>query len=190
LKSLTAIILGFLLSATFDVRGETALDPELSAIESAKEKIVVVTGSFIRAPLAKAMARAHKRGVKLEVCFERYAISDNPCANFLAFLGAEVLVNSSKCTNSFVLIDNRVVFLHGMGTPTTGSPSLLRPVTDSDRIAQYMGQWEARRKLAQIYAWNRTSELSGMSRADIPAYFRFGTTTEWGVKPRLVIGRK
>ncbi len=82
------------------------------ALDNAKSTILVQAYSFTSAPIAEALVKAHKRGVKVQVILDRsqktYKYSS---ADFLANSGIPTRVDAAHAIahNKIIIIDNEVV---------------------------------------------------------------------------------
>ena len=164
----------------FAAQAEVVGDIEVSALNSARSNVVFAAGSFVRSPVAKALAKAHKRGVKVEIIFEQDSRGENPSANFLAFIGVPVFVNHAKCTNSFILIDYRTVISQPLSIARAPQQPNRDPVLDAAGTLRYAEFWQERRKQSKPFSWRLSPQQSARAYTDVPAYFRYGTVLEAG----------
>ena len=87
-------------------------DAILSQINQAKTEILLQAYSFTSKPIAQALIRAHKRGVKISAVLDKSNRSQKySAATFLKNMGIPVFIDDKHAIahNKIMIIDNRVV---------------------------------------------------------------------------------
>ena len=82
------------------------------AIENAKESLLVQAYSFTSVPIAEALIRAHKRGVKVQVLLDKSQRTQKYCIlDVLVSAGVPTLIDAAHAIahNKVMVIDNEVV---------------------------------------------------------------------------------
>ena len=87
-------------------------DAIVSEISRAKTEILLQAYSFTSQPIAQALIRAQKRGVKITAVLDKSNLSQKySAATFLKNMGISVLIDDKHAIahNKIMIIDNRVV---------------------------------------------------------------------------------
>lgn len=132
--------------------GDDAQGAAVAEIGKAKASILVQTYSFTSVPIAKALAAAHERGVKVRVLSDREnETSKYTALDFLAGKGVEVLVDDKVriAHNKVMVIDGALVL--------TGSFNWTKAAQESnaENLVMLPG-----REVASVYAANWEKRLA------------------------------
>ena len=133
------------------------------ALDASRTNIRVSAGSFINPGVAKALAKAHRRGVRVEVILEEDD-DENISADFLSFVGIPTFTTPKATSQAFALIDGNVLLL--LSSTATSSSQLN---TDQDKNpSDFMNLWNARRKASAAFQWK------GIQKPNGPVEFSMG----------------
>jgi phosphatidylserine/phosphatidylglycerophosphate/cardiolipin synthase-like enzyme len=92
--------------------GGNCTDTIVDALSDAKRTVLVQAYSFTSAPLAKALLKAHKRGVQVQVILDKSQRNEKySSADFLANQGVPTMIdaNHAMAHNKVIVIDGEVV---------------------------------------------------------------------------------
>jgi len=129
----------------------------VTAIHSAKTSVLVQAYSFTSAPIAQALADAHRRGVDVRIILDKSQIGER-------YTSAKFFVNSGIP----VWIDDKVAIAHNKvmiiddETAITGSFNLTRSaqernaenlliIQNADLAAKYVHNWKVRQGVSRVY---------------------------------------
>lgn len=133
----------------------------IRAIDTAKSQILVQAYSFTSSRIAKALLKAHKRGVNVEVILDKSHLSDN-------YSSATFLANSSIRTyidQAHNIAHNKIMIIDG-DTVITGSFNFTRAADEqnaenvliikSEELAKlYLANWQDHRRHSEIFKSRR-----------------------------------
>ncbi|MFA6222675.1 MAG: phospholipase D family protein [Desulfomonilaceae bacterium] len=133
----------------------------IRAIDSAKTQILVQAYSFTSSRIAKALLKARKRGVNVEVILDKIHLTDNySSATFLANSGIRTYVDQAHniAHNKIMIIDSDTV--------VTGSFNFTRAADEqnaenvliikSAELAKlYLANWQDHRRHSEIFKSRR-----------------------------------
>ncbi len=129
----------------------------IRAIDSAKTQILVQAYSFTSSRIAKALLKAHKRGINVEVILDKSHLGDNySSATFLANSSIRTYIDQAHniAHNKIMIIDSDTV--------VTGSFNFTRAADEqnaenvliikSEELAKlYVANWQDHRRHSEIF---------------------------------------
>ena len=128
------------------------------ALNNAKSTVLVQAYSFTSTPIAEALVRAHKRGIKVQVLLDRsqrtqkYSIVD-----ILVSAGVPTLIDASHAIahNKVIIIDNEIVvtgsFNFTKAAEERNAENLLI-IRNRELSARYLGNWRTHQKHSMPYS--------------------------------------
>jgi phosphatidylserine/phosphatidylglycerophosphate/cardiolipin synthase-like enzyme len=127
-------------------------DAVVSALNQAKQTVLVQAYSFTSAPIAKALVDAHKRGVTIKVILDKSNLTEKYTdADFLAHAGIPVLIDAAHAIahNKVMVIDGETVitgsFNFTKGAEERNAENLLI-IKDAALASYYAENWESHRQ--------------------------------------------
>lgn len=137
--------------------GDDAQGAAVAEIAKAKASILVQTYSFTSVPIAKALADAHARGVKVRVLSDREnETSKYTALDFLSGKGVEVLVDDKvRIAHNKVMVIEEALVLTGSFNWTKAAQESnaenLVLLPSREVAAAYAANWEKRLATARPY---------------------------------------
>jgi len=132
-------------------------DAIVSALNNAKQTVLVQAYSFTSAPIAKALADAHRRGVDVKVILDKSNRTKNySSADFLAHEGIPTWVDTGRTIahNKIMIIDGATVitgsFNFTKAAETHNAENLL-VIHDADLAKRYTENWLVCQKQSEPY---------------------------------------
>ena len=140
-------------------------------LNAAKTRVLVQAYSFTSAPIAKALLKAHKRGVKVQVILDKSQRTEKYSeADFLVNVGIPVRIDAKHAIahNKVMVIDGQTVitgsFNFTKAAEENNAENLL--VIHSPELAtKYAANWQAHADHSEPYA-GRTEGYSQTHRAE------------------------
>ena len=129
----------------------------VQAIEAARSSILVQAYSFTSAPIAEALVKAHRRGVKVQVLLDKSQRSEKySSATFVANAGIAALIDAKHA-----IAHNKVIVIDG-DTVITGSFNFTKAaeesnaenmlvIKDANLAAAYTANWHRHEAHAEPY---------------------------------------
>jgi phosphatidylserine/phosphatidylglycerophosphate/cardiolipin synthase-like enzyme len=134
--------------ATFAIR---------QALDNAKSSVLVQAYSFTSAPIAEALVKAHRRGVKVRVLLDKSQKTEKySSADFLANAGIPTKIDAAHAIahNKVMIIDNEIVitgsFNFTQAAEESNAENLL-VVRDKELASRYTENWEFHDKHSERY---------------------------------------
>jgi phosphatidylserine/phosphatidylglycerophosphate/cardiolipin synthase-like enzyme len=132
-------------------------DAVVSALNQAKQSVLVQAYSFTSAPIAKALVDAHKRGVTVKAILDKSNLTEKYSdADFLAHAGIPVLIDEAHAIahNKVMVIDGQTVitgsFNFTKAAEEHNAENLL--VLNSQELAKrYAANWDLHAGHSQPY---------------------------------------
>jgi phosphatidylserine/phosphatidylglycerophosphate/cardiolipin synthase-like enzyme len=121
----------------------------VEALEAARTTVLVQAYSFTSAPIARALAEAHGRGVDVQVILDRKETgSKYSPADFLAHAGIVTLIDGAHAIahNKVMVIDGETVITGSFNFTTAAerqNAENLLVIRDRALAARYMDNWRA-----------------------------------------------
>lgn len=84
----------------------------INVLDHAKKEIIVQAYSFTSAPIAQALVKAHRRGVKIQVILDKSQKSERyTSASFLSNAGIETFIDAAHAIahNKIMIIDKEII---------------------------------------------------------------------------------
>lgn len=127
-------------------------------VNQARQSVLVQAYSFTSAPIARALLRAHQRGVRVEVILDHSQQGEKySAADFLANAGIKTFIDSAHAIahNKVMIIDEQTV--------VTGSYNFTRAAEEKNAenllvlrdprlAAAYLANWREHAAHSQVYA--------------------------------------
>ena len=141
----------------FSPRGG-CMDAMIKEIKSAKTSVLVQAYWFTSEPIAKALADAHRRGVKVEVILDKSRTQrDHTQADFLIEQGVPTLIDGKHVTahNKVMVIDGQVVITGSFnftGQSEEQNAENLLIIRDKGMADKYIANWKTHAKHSERYA--------------------------------------
>ena len=135
-----------------------ATEAIIRELNKAKSTVLVQAYSFTSAPIAKALLNAHKRGVKIEVIFDKSQKAQKySSATFLYNQGIPVKIDAQHA-----IAHNKVMIIDGE-TVITGSFNFTKAAEENNaenllvirerKLAErYIKNWEEHERHSEVYA--------------------------------------
>jgi phosphatidylserine/phosphatidylglycerophosphate/cardiolipin synthase-like enzyme len=127
------------------------------ALSSAKITVLVQAYSFTSAPIAEALVKAHKRGVKVQVILDRSQRTQKySSADFLVNAGIPTRIDAAHAIahNKVMIIDNEVVitgsFNFTKAAEEKNAENLL-VIRSKELAAQYARNWHGHEDHSELY---------------------------------------
>ena len=137
--------------------GGNATSAIRQALDNAKTTVLVQAYSFTSAPIAEALVRAHKRGVKVQVILDRSQRTQKySSADFLVNSGISTRIDAAHAIahNKVIIIDNEVVitgsFNFTKAAEEKNAENLL-VINHRQLAAQYTENWRRHEAHSQVY---------------------------------------
>ncbi|WP_255581877.1 phospholipase D family protein [Cupriavidus sp. AU9028] len=153
---------GFAQGATyalcFTPDGESCQSMLIDAIGATRRTLLIQAYSFTSKPIAEALLRARKRGVKVRVIVDKSQASARyTSATFLKNQGIEVVIDRRPAIahNKVMIFDGEAVFTGSFNFTkaaeerNTENGILIRG--DQRLVARYLHNWETRHRLSEPY---------------------------------------
>lgn len=141
--------------ATFAIR---------QALDNAKSEVLVQAYSFTSAPIAEALVRAHKRGVKVQVLLDKSQQTEKySSADFLANAGIPTMIDAAHAIahNKVMIIDNEIVitgsFNFTKAAEERNAENLL-VIHDKELASRYIENWQLHEQHSEQYFF-RTKKM-------------------------------
>lgn len=129
----------------------------ITAIATARRHVAVQAYSFTSKPIARALAAAHERGLRVEVILDRGSLKDHhAAADLLARSGVSVFVDAAHVLahNKVMVIDRETVitgsFNFTYAAQRDNAENLLI-MHDQALAARYLANWKAHRGHSEAY---------------------------------------
>lgn len=125
--------------ATFAIR---------QALDNAKSSMLVQAYSFTSSPIAEALVRAHRRGVKIQVLLDKSQKTEKySSADFLANAGISTKIDAAHAIahNKVMIIDKEVVITGSFNFTKAAEESNaenLLVFRDKELASQYIENWQ------------------------------------------------
>ena len=133
-------------------------DAILRELGAAKSSVLVQAYWFTSAPIAKALAEAHRRGVKVEVSLDKSRTErDHSQADFLVQRGVPTLIDGRHVTahNKVIIVDGQVVITGSFnftGQSEDQNAENLLVIRDKAIAEKYTANWNAHAAHSEKYA--------------------------------------
>jgi phosphatidylserine/phosphatidylglycerophosphate/cardiolipin synthase-like enzyme len=131
----------------------------ISEMNSAKSEILVQAYSFTSADLARALQKAHKRGLKVQAILDekRQRTANYSSATFLANSGIPTFIDAAHHTahNKVIIIDGCTVITGSFNFTKTADEKMaenLLIIKSEDLSKIYKDNWNSHRKHSEKYA--------------------------------------
>ncbi|MCX6145492.1 MAG: phospholipase D family protein [Ignavibacteriales bacterium] len=128
------------------------------SVDNAKESILVQAYSFTSVPVAEALIRAHKRGVKVQVLLDRsQRTQKNSIVDILVSAGIPTLIDAAHAIahNKVMIIDNEIVvtgsFNFTKAAEERNAENLLI-IHSKELSARYLANWQAHQRHSMPYS--------------------------------------
>jgi phosphatidylserine/phosphatidylglycerophosphate/cardiolipin synthase-like enzyme len=134
--------------ATFAIR---------QALDNAKSSVLVQAYSFTSAPIAEALAKAHRRGVKVQVLLDKSQRTEKySSADFLANAGISVKIDAAHAIahNKVMIIDKEIVITGSFNFTKAAEESNaenLLVIRDKDLASRYIENWHLHDEHSEPY---------------------------------------
>jgi len=132
-------------------------DEVVREIDKARKSILVQAYSFTSAPIARALAAAHKRRVDVRVILDEAQVTENySSADFLRHAGVRTFVDGRHAVahNKVMVIDGETVltgsFNFTRAAESNNAENLL-VIRDQDLAAKYAANWRAHAEHSEPY---------------------------------------
>lgn len=129
----------------------------VAALDKSTTSVLVQAYSFTSAPIAKAVADAHKRGVKVQVLLDKSQRTERyTSATFLMNAGVPTFIDTKHAIahNKVIIIDSRLVitgsFNFTKAAEESNAENLLL-ITDPALAAKYTANWKTHAAHAEPY---------------------------------------
>jgi phosphatidylserine/phosphatidylglycerophosphate/cardiolipin synthase-like enzyme len=132
-------------------------DAVVSALNQAKQTVLVQAYSFTSAPIAKALVETHKRGVTVKVILDKSNLTEKYSdADFLAHAGIPVLIDAAHTIahNKVMVIDGQIVITGSFNFTKAAeehNAENLLVLNSPDLAKRYTANWEAHAGHSQPY---------------------------------------
>ncbi|TXH35338.1 MAG: phospholipase D family protein [Rhodospirillaceae bacterium] len=143
--------------ATCFTPGQDCTAKIVSTIAVAKDQIRVQAYSFTSAPIAKALAAAHRRGVDVQVILDKsQATARYTGATYLQNAGIPVSIDFKVAIahNKVMVIDGRTVITGSFNFTAAAqekNAENLLVIQDPGLARQYLANWESRAAVSKPY---------------------------------------
>ncbi len=130
----------------------------VNALDAARTTILVQAYSFTSAPIAKALAEAHTRGVDVQVILDRRETGTKySSADFVAHAGISTLIDGAHAIahNKVMIIDGETVITGSFNFTTAAerqNAENLLVVRDRTLAARYVENWRTHAAHSSRYA--------------------------------------
>jgi phosphatidylserine/phosphatidylglycerophosphate/cardiolipin synthase-like enzyme len=134
--------------ATFAVR---------QALDNARSSVLVQAYSFTSAPIAEALVKAHKRGVKIRVLLDKSQKTEKySSADFLANTGISTKIDAAHAIahNKVMIIDKEIVITGSFNFTKAAEESNaenLLVVRDKELASRYTENWQLHEEHSESY---------------------------------------
>lgn len=132
-------------------------DAVVTALAQARTNVLVQAYSFTSAPIAKALADAHKRGVQVQVVLDKSQRTEKySSATFLRNNGIPTFIDAKHAIahNKVMVIDGRTVitgsFNFTKAAESSNAENLLI-IEDQALAARYAANWQAHQAHSEAY---------------------------------------
>ena len=130
----------------------------VGVINAAKKSIFVQAYSFTSAPIAEALVKAHKRGVKISAILDKSQRTEKySSADFISHAGIETLIDAKHAIahNKIMILDEAIVitgsFNFTKAAEERNAENLL-VINDAKLAARYLANWNEHRAHAEKFA--------------------------------------
>lgn len=134
--------------ATFAIR---------QALDNAKSSVLVQAYSFTSAPIAEALVKAHRRGVKVRVLLDKSQRTEKySSADFLANAGITTKIDAAHAIahNKVMVIDREIVitgsFNFSKAAEESNAENLL-VIRDKELASRYIENWQLHEQHSELY---------------------------------------
>jgi len=147
--------------ATFAIR---------QALDNAKLEVLVQAYSFTSAPIAEALVKAHKRGVKIRVLLDKSQKTEKySSADFLANAGIPTKIDAAHAIahNKVVIIDKEVVITGSFNFTKAAEESNaenLLVIRDKELASRYIENWQLHDEHSEPYRARSTRRSGSTSQ--------------------------
>ena len=129
----------------------------IKELNNAENSVLVQAYSFTHAPIAEALLKAHKRGVKVEVILDKTQRSrKDSLAEFLANSGILIRIDAAhaKAHNKVMIIDSEIIitgsFNFSRAADERNAENLLI-IRDKDLGEKYIENWHEHARHSEVY---------------------------------------
>jgi len=147
--------------ATFAIR---------QALDNAKSSVLVQAYSFTSAPIAEALVRAHRRGVKVKVLLDKSQKTEKySSADFLANAGIPTKIDAAHAIahNKVMIIDKEIVitgsFNFSKAAEESNAENLL-VIRDKELASRYIENWQLHHEHSESYRARSTRRSGSTSQ--------------------------
>lgn len=126
-------------------------------MDKAQKAVLVQAYSFTSAPIAKALLKAHKRGVKVEVILDKSQKKEKySSADFLVHAGIKTLIDSTHpiAHNKIMVIDGETVITGSFNLTKQAeqkNAENLLVIRDKALAERYIQNWKEHEVHSEVY---------------------------------------
>jgi phosphatidylserine/phosphatidylglycerophosphate/cardiolipin synthase-like enzyme len=129
----------------------------VKTLDQAKSSVLIQAYSFTSSPIAKAVADAHKRGVKTEVILDKSQRTEKySSADFLAHAGIKVLIDDKHkiAHNKIMVMDSNTVITGSFNftkAAEEGNAENLLIIRNRELAVKYIDNWNKHAQHSEPY---------------------------------------
>jgi len=142
---------------TFFSPGGGCTDAIVEEIDKAKSDINIQAYSFTSKPIARAIANAHKRGVRVEIILDKSNRSAKySAADFTVNTGVPTYIDASHAIahNKIMIIDQETVITGSFNFTKAAEESNAENILiirNKDLAGRYLNNWQLHRQHSEVY---------------------------------------